>query len=464
MGPTIIEVPNEITPTAGGKLRFTSWSQFGTANPLSLKLNSSLDLTANYTTEYQLVVQSDFGQIEGGGWYTKGTNATFSVPGEVSSDNGTRRVFDHWEGDLNSTSSQGWIVMNNPKQVKADWITQFKVTLQLQGAPPNSTINVTVNQNPLQIQPQNPNDLWVNQNNALAIQVQTTSIQQTTVNYNFTDILVNNSPGSGSVVIVEPSVITLVYSADPKTPASINMTINPTSGVAGYPLTISGSLQPQVNSPSVQIFYSTDRSNWQQIAAASLGPDGKFVYSWTATDAGTYFVKALWAGDNQYTPASQVVSVKVLQAPFSNLADSNTLVSVAQLLKEEAYGIPLLIPMFRFASSLLLLGFLVGTTLIPGGSTLLGYFIGSLILGFVIIFPISTAILAIKAARSRRAPSLLWLTPLATIWLATLGIVLTGTFVASPLLSDAAGVLLVSSNALMLPITASILVAKGVVG
>lgn len=464
MGSTVIQAPNEIDPSAGGRLRFTSWSRFGNTNPLYLTLNSSLDLTANYTTEYQLTVQSEFGEARGGGWYITGTNATFNVPARAPLDNGTQRVFSHWGGDYGATSSEGWIIMNSPKNVRAYWVTQFRVRLQLQGAPPNSTVDVILNGRPVQVQELRTEEIWADQNSMIGIHVQTTQLQDAAASYDFTEMRVDDEPSNPNVVVVKPINIALVYSAHPKTKSSIDLKVDPASGVEGYPLTIVGSVAPAGGLANVRLFYSTDNINWERMAETAVRSDGRFAYAWTASGAGTYFIKAFWPGDNRYTPASQVVSVKIMQAPFSSLGSSNELSEIVQGLMNKARSVPVLVTVFELASSLLILGFVLGAAIAPGSSPLIGYFIGSLIVGFVLIFPISTAILTVKVARSHRAPSVLWLTPLMTIWLAALGLVIMGMFMISQPLSEAAGILLVSSNALMLPLTVSLLVAKGVAG
>ena len=464
IGSAAVQVPNEITSSGGSRLRFTSWDRFGSANPLYVTLNASLDLTANYTTEYKLAVQSDYGKPQGEGWYIAGTNASFSVPTQVTYDNGTQRIFKHWGQDYGTTLSQGWIIMNSPKIVQAYFVTQFKVNLQLQGTPPNSTVNLTLNGKPLQVRDLHGAELWADQNSQLAIQVRTIQLQDAAVNYNFTDILVNGGRADANIRVAKPINIALVYSAHPKTTSSIDLKVDPTSGVEGYPLTIVGSVAPKGGSANVRLSYSTDNTNWERIAETTVGSDGRFTYAWTANAAGTYFIKAFWPGDEQYTATSRVVSVKITQAPFSNLGNSNELSEIVETLMNNVRSVPVLATVIGLASSLLMFGFVMGAAIAPNNAPLIGYMIGSLIVGFVFIFPISTLILTVKAAKSHRAPSLLWLTPLMTIWLVALGMVIMGMFVISPPLNVAAGVLLVSSNALMFPLTLSLLVAKSVVG
>lgn len=464
IGSAAVQVPNEITSSLAGRLRFTSWDRFGSANPLYVTLNSSLDLTANYTTEYKLTVQSEYGKPQGNGWYISGTNASFSVLNLVTYDNGTQRVFNHWGQDYGSASNQGWIIMNSPKTVQAYFATQFKVNLQLQGAPPNSTVNLTLNNKPLQVRDSKGAELWADQNSLLAIQVRTTQLQDAAVSYNFTDILVNGGRADANIKVAKPINIALVYSAHPKTKSSIDLKVDPASGVEGYPLTIVGSVVPKGGLANVRLFYSTDNINWERIAETAVGSDGRFTYAWTANGAGTYFVKALWPGDEQYTATSRVVSVKITQAPFSNLGNSGGLSEISHALMNNVQSVPVLGTMLGLASSLLMFGFVMGTAISPNSAPLVGYIIGSLIVGFVFIFPISTLILTVKAARTHRAPSFLWLTPLMTIWLAGLGLVVMGMFVISQPLNVAAGILLISSNVMMLPLTLSLLVAKSVVG
>jgi Ca2+/Na+ antiporter len=62
-----------------------------------------------------------------------------------------------------------------------------------------------------------------------------------------------------------------------------------------------------------------------------------------------------------------------------------------------------------FAGSLLMLGVGIAALLVPGGSPILGYFIGSCLVGFVFVFPISAIVLSLKAARTHRCPSAVWL-------------------------------------------------------
>jgi hypothetical protein len=114
------------------------------------------------------------------------------------------------------------------------------------------------------------------------------------------------------------------------------------------------------------------------------------------------------------------------------------------------------------ARSLLLLGLVLTALMIPNSPPILGYFVGSLFVGFVFVFPFSMAILAFNASRKRRSPSAVWLMPLLTIWGAALFLLLAGgiLFAAPQALLAASTILLVTSNALLVPLTFSLVLAR----
>ena len=79
-----------------------------------------------YDIEYQLTVSSPYGEVRGGGWYGKGTTASFSVSSTAPLEGifgmlGGKRVFQKWTGDSSSTSSSSTIVMDAPHKVTALW-------------------------------------------------------------------------------------------------------------------------------------------------------------------------------------------------------------------------------------------------------------------------------------------------------------------------------------------------------
>jgi len=465
-GATTVEAQREITSTPDVKLLFTSWDNYGNQNPLKLTINSYAELKANYQADYLLTLQTEYGEAKGTGWYTQGTNATFSVPSIVGSNNGTRRVFQHFTGDSNSTSNVSWTIMKSAKHVSATWKTQFDVKLESSGVPATSTVKLRINGKSELLNGTRISEQWIDSGEQLSIEVQTKQIQAANVTYNFKELEVNGQPSSSNIVITRPVVVSIVFSDQQKAPTNIDLTATPHSTVPGYPVALAGSVSGIDKSSVVSISYSTDKLNWQRLANISTAQGGSFSYVWTPSHSGTYLIEASWPGDAQHEPSSKTMSVQVQDATPTVLVRSNSSTELIQEMRKEVSAIPVLALPIELARSLLVLGAVSADLLNPNGSPLLGYFIGSVLVGFVFVFPISTIALSTKAARSRRRPSAGWLTPLVTLWVVTLFLAVTGgVSLAMPQVVVAASlVLLVLSSALLVPLTVSLLLARAVAG
>jgi len=99
--------------------------------------------TNYYSTpsNYQLTVTTDpasLGTVSGGGTYTQGTSAPFSVTRDtIQVSSNVRYVFSHWTGDFSGVGDSGTITMNGAKKITAAYQQQFKldVGVQPQSAP-----------------------------------------------------------------------------------------------------------------------------------------------------------------------------------------------------------------------------------------------------------------------------------------------------------------------------------------
>lgn len=133
---------------------------------------------------------------------------------------------------------------------------------------------------------------------------------------------------------------------------------------------------------------------------------------------------------------------------------------------EKVNSVPLAPAILALAGSLLTMGLTIGGLLAPGNAAMVGYFIGSLLIGLVFIFPISAIGFSLRAARSHRSPGVVWLIPLATIWVATLAMLLANgiVFFVPGVLLDAVLALLVLSNATFVPLAFSVALARVVAG
>jgi hypothetical protein len=120
-----IEIEPSLARGNGTRTMFDHWSDGIGSFSRRIYLAGNLDLSATYLTEYLLTVRSSRGETVGSGWYPAGTNATFAVinSGSVanSSTGPASYKFSYWSGDLDSDSPVGWIVMDGPKTVVANW-------------------------------------------------------------------------------------------------------------------------------------------------------------------------------------------------------------------------------------------------------------------------------------------------------------------------------------------------------
>jgi hypothetical protein len=464
-GVVTVEVPNAITSSGDAKVLFSGWSKYGASNPLHILVNSTLDITAKYAQQFPLDVTSPYGTPQGSGWYLRGTNATFSVENELDYGNGTRRLFQNWGGDSNSTMNQAWVIVDSPKQVSAAWKTQFEVTVNAVGLPSDASASALVGNNLVTLNGSQAYTQWIDENTQLPVTVQSKQITDSSNNYFFSELRADNQTFTGTVNVAKPVVISLVYSATPKLASKLTLNILPTVSVVGYPLSITGSVDGSTTSPAtVDIEYSSTAGGWQELAKVPAAQNGVFAYTWQPNAAGNYSIRASWQGDLTHSSASGVVAVRVMDPSVSSFGGPVILTQLFDTGLAEMKSVPYLSGLITVAASMVTLGSVLTSFFIPGSSPLVGYFVGSLIVGFVFVFPLSAAIVLVGASKTKRKPRLLWLTPLFSIWLASLALVFFSPALLIPgALVVAAQVLLLISNVLAVPLLAAFGLAKSVV-
>jgi subtilisin family serine protease len=92
---------------------------------------NTLTYTVNFKTQYYLSIDSLYGSKNGEGWYDNGTNAiAFLSDNTVDQLNGTRRIFDSWNGDFSGSNYAyaGPILMNASRTLVVNWKTQFLIS------------------------------------------------------------------------------------------------------------------------------------------------------------------------------------------------------------------------------------------------------------------------------------------------------------------------------------------------
>ena len=90
----------------------------------------------NAPSNYQLTVTTDpanLGTVTGGGTYSQGSSASFSVTQTtIQSSSNTRYVFSHWSGDYSGVGSSGTVTVNGAMKIVATYQPQYYLTVDAQ--------------------------------------------------------------------------------------------------------------------------------------------------------------------------------------------------------------------------------------------------------------------------------------------------------------------------------------------
>ena len=127
---TVGPVPLSISGGDGTRYVFQQWtidSAPVTGNSVEITMDSPHTVVAHYKTQYLLTASSDYGIVQGGGWYDAGSSATFSVTTEVDTSYGVKQIFVKWTGDTESTSATTAIRMDSPHTLRAVWRTDSTI-------------------------------------------------------------------------------------------------------------------------------------------------------------------------------------------------------------------------------------------------------------------------------------------------------------------------------------------------
>ena len=129
-GEQTIEAPQEHVISYGTRRLFVRWSDGHTSNLRVLHATGDIYLSAEYKTQYRLIINSGKGTTSGNGWYDKNSTATARATSPSPTNDGkTRFMFSHWSGDQASNSTVLQLLMNQPYNVTANWIVEHYLTI-----------------------------------------------------------------------------------------------------------------------------------------------------------------------------------------------------------------------------------------------------------------------------------------------------------------------------------------------
>jgi hypothetical protein len=101
-------------------------------NPYSSNYYSNYYSPSSYTLSVA-TNPSNLGTVTGGGTYTPGSSASFSVTqNTVQVSPNTRYTFSHWSGDYSGVSTSGTVTVNNAMKITAIYQLQYYLTVNVQ--------------------------------------------------------------------------------------------------------------------------------------------------------------------------------------------------------------------------------------------------------------------------------------------------------------------------------------------
>lgn len=177
--------------TIGSDKRYIyhSWSDGG-AQTHTVTASQPTTITATYSTQYYLTVQSNYGTPQGSGWYDAGASAYFSVEAEVQSGDDSRHSFTSWTGSgtggYSGSVREANATMNGPITETANWSTQHYLEVtSLYGTPFGTG--------------------WYNAGTVVSFGIDSTTINRWNAHYQF-----DSWTGTGNVSYSGPSAISTV--------------------------------------------------------------------------------------------------------------------------------------------------------------------------------------------------------------------------------------------------------------
>ena len=110
----------------GVRYIFVEWSDGSKDVSRTITASQTASYTAKFKVQYQLVVVSETGDPQGTGWYDAGSQVTVSVSSPqpeagLMGSLGGKLVFQRWSGDLTANTASATIMMDGPKNVRAEW-------------------------------------------------------------------------------------------------------------------------------------------------------------------------------------------------------------------------------------------------------------------------------------------------------------------------------------------------------
>ena len=124
-----INVEPIIEGEKGKRFAFIKWTDAVESSEPSIdvKVNQPMSFMILWKAQFLVSAASAYGEINGADWYDTDENVTLSITPVVYPDkiNGTRFVFDSWDGSSSSSNPEIVFVLDEPKEFVAQWRSQY---------------------------------------------------------------------------------------------------------------------------------------------------------------------------------------------------------------------------------------------------------------------------------------------------------------------------------------------------
>lgn len=416
-GPHTISIENGTSQVDGVRFGFNKWSDGVEKNPRTISLDSNVTLSAEYSREFLLTVDSLNPDVDVSGWYDEGEEV--KLPIVIDHEDGDiKYILESWSGDISVSENSTFVFMDGPKTVHANWRKLYKVIVSSEGLSENSSLIYKIGEVEISVRSNETAYDWVEENSLIQINasIQSTSSLEEFFLDHWKSVEIPEI--IWPVRIHQPEQFTAVFT-NQKRYSQLSCDVSNAYLMTTGQLIIKGKLDPP-RETNVIIEYRVSGQKWNTLAEVETDILGNYEYYWYPNVTGIIQIKSVWLGDVTYNPTvSQIESMAISQSMLKFKRLASTFNSSTSLVYDELNGPQniereLGLP-FTFGMNIVDTLYVELSTIRPFGS-IVAIVVGSAIIGFFYIFPWAILISVIAIIARKRSINKKLLLPLFVVW------------------------------------------------
>ncbi|MGQ9542726.1 MAG: hypothetical protein ACUVTM_01365 [Candidatus Bathyarchaeia archaeon] len=408
---------NSTIGNLGVRLRFSRWSCGSTSNPLTLRINSSITISAEYTKEYLLIVNSSIPGVTGGGWYPEGVKAQVKAPDALVKGD-VKYAFEGWLGDVKIEDGTPTVIMDAPKTIVAKWSTFFRVNLTAEGLPKNIELDYSLNNTNITSRPYQVVQYWVKERSWLNFSVY---LRNDTARTQYPTTYWTDSKGNkltSPILITAPERLTARFTTQ-KHITNLTCRVSTSSLLNTGMLSIGGQITPALKT-KITVEYRVSGEPWRVLKEVETDQVGNYHLGWTPNITGIFQIRARFVGDPSHSECVsdiKEVAVSLSVIKFRRLAsvfNSSTSTLYEEIRAPQAFRNTLLAP-FAFGIDMLSVVYSTLSEVRPLGP-IATIILGSTILSLIYILPLTITLSILFLVIAKRPVNRKILYPFIIIW------------------------------------------------